>query len=124
MDKARICRELAEKLEPVSQYVIAFPMVAVSPRGFWRGYGVVTGWKWGAVNFFTDEAACARLLEAMPKPQVWKDSHRGFPGEKLRGHPESDWITAAEPHIPYCYHADRKTAIALAACKWLGISTE
>lgn len=120
MDKARICRELAEKLETISQDVIAFPMIAVSPRGFWRGYGVVTGWKWGAVNFFTDEAACARLLEAMPAPLLAMNK----PGD-LMGVYIAKWLCQASGSpIIEAFDDDRRTAIVLAACKWLGISTE
>lgn len=118
MDKAALCRAISERLESVSQDIIAFPMVTVSPLGFWRGYGAVTGWKWGCVDFFNDESASARLLDAMPFGRLWK--YKQPEGEAL-------WWGCAydHAHIDNNSHSpDRKTATVLAACKWLGIEGE
>lgn len=119
MDKTRICRELAENLEPLPTLTDEFNKAghfshvsdsnkegwALSPLGFWE-------WWWDGdpqpVHFFESEDAAARLLEAMPNPYL---------------HRITIWFCGADTHkheSPVS-HEDRRTAIVLAACKWLGI---
>src|SRR5688572_21785285 len=69
------------------------------------------GHVWQPVDFDTDEAANAMLLEAMPFPRLVKDENG---------------VWGCRPDYRYCdglwpFHSDRKTAIVNAYCKWKGI---
>lgn len=57
-------------------------------------------------NYFDSEDDSARLLCAMPAPDLtkWRDS--GL------------WACKASPSLSHEEHEDRKTAIVLAACQW------
>jgi len=117
--KAEACRAIAERLEPKPNGVDLITrdemirhnktgIKILSPKGFWWWHGKVLDWS--QFDPFTSEEASARLLEAMPAPDLYKcwlveEKHYGW---SCSGHTSSD----------------RKTAIVLAAMKWLGIDGE
>lgn len=75
--------------------------------------------KWYARKWDTDEAANARLLEAMPNP----DLSRGY-GDMKSSDASLDWRCDpfGDGELKYAqYHKDRKTAVVLAFCKFAGI---
>jgi hypothetical protein len=130
MLKSEACRRIAEKLEPGvtrENYIC--------DKAFWytrRSFGKDAKWELHSVDFFTDEEASANLLEAMPSPVV----QHLMTGPMLN---TLEWFCAATvsteeydlcgcDHGDYpsghAHHPDRKTAIVLAACKWLGIEGE
>ncbi len=107
MTQAEICAAICDALEP---------NVHSLPVDEWKWHGchvLIKGhpekYRPVALDFYSDEAASARLLEAMPSvwlkhwPQGWECQVIGFD-------------CSNDP--------DRKTAIVLAACAWLGIDTE
>ena len=95
---------------------------SVSPAGFWtftyiRGVGV----KWHtSFDYFTDEAANARLLEAMPFPSLimWE----GGTASAITG---KYWHCIPEHNVKHGYggeiHKDRKTAVVLSFLKFANI---
>lgn len=112
MTKAEICRKLAEALEPLGSFKWQYDSSdygRVSPLGYWRIINVSMSKEPEAPWFFDDEDDSARLLEAMPAPRATRD--------KGRWEVEADWRFFHMDGL----HLDRKTAIVLAACKWLGI---
>lgn len=112
MLKSAICRALSEALEPMPAPLAYRDLRLVSPLGFWKWD--LDGGGWIAVNYFTSEDASARLLDAMPCPRVGRSND-----SKL-------WFCRplVSPIIQTVEHADRKTAIVLAACKWLKIDVD
>lgn len=72
--------------------------------------------QWRPLDYFTDESANARLLDAMPLPTLYR-----FMGNK-------NWVINPTGHAGHQHidveHADRKTAIVLAFCKFAGIEVE
>lgn len=82
--------------------------VARSPKGAWIHYSQY-GDNWQPLNYFTDEAANARLLEAMPQPLL---ERVGGPRWRCEYHSDDDCLAR---------HQDRKTAVVLAFCKFAGI---
>lgn len=128
MLKSDICRALSEALEPMPAPLAYRDLRLVSPLGFWEWSQTGDGWQ--PVNYFTSEDASARLLEAMPEALL----QRGM----FHGNNQTVWFCTAsevvvreayecdEETYPdgYAHHADRKTAIALAACKWLQIDVD
>lgn len=87
-------------------------------RGEYWDFHKDVGWT-SRFDYFTDEAANARLLEAMPEPELWLESS---PGEPKR------WGCVANisgpPEQFYAEDESRKTAVVMAFCKWVGIETE
>ncbi len=59
--------------------------------------------------FFTDENASSRLLEAMPRPSMEHNSKGG------------DWCFEYDVDSGFSRDKERKTAIVLAAMRWLHI---
>ena len=78
--------------------------------GYWR-CSTLPEWGWYPLNYDTDEAANARLLEAMPSPMLFKSKQNG------------NWVCRPDYGIADYSpeHADRKTAIRMAFCKFAGI---
>lgn len=114
MTKQEICRAISEKMEPNAH------SRTDSDFEWW-------GQSWSAgkrtlfpLDYFESEDASAKLLEAMPEPELWLESRKD---EKFRL-----WACWADldgkPEDAYAHHADRKTAIVLAAMGWLGIEGE
>ena len=75
-------------------------------------------WTWYPIQWDTDEAACARLLEAMPQPGLGKQD-------------DGSWDCTPDQHASlykegfYHHAADRKTAICLAFIAYFsGLSAE
>ena len=105
MTKSEACRAIAERL----------PQLAVKFGGSLDCFecGERHGLK--IPDFFDCEDHSARLLEAMPKPVLKRAFHKWHcrPDAGMDGFIE-DWKE----------HKDRKTAIVLAACAWLGIEGE
>lgn len=137
MDKAALCRRISEKLEPNPTYKDYKPserMVGVdvhihgmpSELGFWihsnesvlstkggnSGHWMPEGWV--AVDFFNDESASARLLDAMPEPCLERYTGAGY----------DQWGCLYHQAPDETVHTDRKTCIALAAKAWLKIEGE
>lgn len=122
MDKERIYRELAEKLEPLAGFesLDRFERCVFdrSPNGFWS-----FNWRsWLPFNPFVEEDDCARLLDAMPAC----DLRFLPPNHYLEGGTVGAWHWLCLPdgvnnRTMYAAHEDRRSAIVLAACKWLGI---
>lgn len=123
MRKSEICRLLSEKLEPRPFFDMPpYPEegeLLTSNDGFWTIVNDGIAPK-VAVDYFESEDASAKLLEAMPEPELWLESRKD---EKFRL-----WACWADldgkPEDAYAHHADRKTAIVLAAMGWLGIEGE
>lgn len=125
MTKQDICRAISFNLEPkpVHKPTHRINGVAVdiqgqrSKLGFWE-YSYGEGWI--PVDYLESEDASAKLLESMPEPELWLESRKD---EKFRL-----WACWADldgkPEDAYAHHADRKTAIVLAAMGWLGIEGE
>lgn len=104
MRKSEICRLLSEKLEP------NFTTVDGSYPRFW-----VSSCKgWQPADYFESEDASAKLLEAMPEVDLEHYQSGGL----------NEWGVLYSQAPDHTLHADRKTAIVLAACKWLGIEGE
>lgn len=81
-----------------------------SKKGFWIWH-YLGGWS--PLDYLHDEAANAKLLEAMPYGNVLRLTTEP-PLWECRG---SEWTGDFK-------HADRKTAVVLAFCKWAGIPVE
>lgn len=116
MDKQRIRRELAEKLGHV--FIICQsgdPCTGNDNKRHVRYYHKPT-----YPDYFDREDDSARLLEAMPEPELWLESHKD---EKFRL-----WACWADldgsPEDGYAHHEDRRTAIVLAACKWKSVEVD
>ncbi len=110
MTHAEICAAICDALEP---------NVRSLPVDEWKWHGchvLIAGhpekYRAVALDFYSDEAASARLLEAMPLADLSKQE----PSMEWRCDP---WGGAGE--TPSAYDTDRKTAIVLAACAWLSI---
>lgn len=100
MTKAEVSRKIAEKLNWIDEY-----SWTPNPPPYDRVF-----------DPFNDERSSARLLDAMPRPQMEL---------LLSGH----WyftpkVDALQHEAIVIHHTDRKTAIALAAKAWLGIEGE
>jgi len=154
MTRADLCRQIAEKLEPKPESLVKWEgsvspapewSGAISTLGFWLakfvrfdhltyppnqiGYPEAI-YEWQPFKPFTSEDDSARLLEAMPDPQL---QHLMMHDTK-----RMEWFCAAsvvvtsEPYecdeedypLGQARHPDRKTAIVLAAKAWLGIEGE
>lgn len=131
MDKAALCREISERLEPLE--VGALPDFRHDiDSGLWKMRG--DSWHWDSiagfwwrqchdsethsVDFFNDESASARLLEAMRYPLLVSD----WPG--CEGWRVDMGVEYSQGPLKGPTHKDRKTAIALAAKRWLHIEGE
>ncbi len=121
MTKAEICRAIAEKLEPKPFFDMPpYPEdgeLLISNEGFWTFINTERETN-HPVDFFTDESANARLLDAMPSPLL--DGLTLKDGKRI-------WTCIADQYQePYdqdqfASKDDRRTAIVLAACRWLGL---
>ncbi len=109
--------EAPEGLLPVD--IALIDSAILSPKGFWVSLALYENDdmpKWYPVDFFTDENASARLLEAMPEPVL-----RGGNMPNVGVNHVRFYKCAAAPGGPMITAGDRKTAIALAAMRWLHI---
>lgn len=108
--REQLHKVVAERLEPKPQMprgidgVIDFD--SNSPLGFWC-WGI--GMEIIPVNFSDDEAASGMLLDAMPTPTLWHDANERW------------YVTSSKFEA---MHADRKTAVLLAAKAMLQIEGE
>lgn len=117
LDQQRICEEISAWFEPMPPSIYPDSISGIpSAKGFWKCQGSEG---WSPLNYFTDEAANARLLEAMPYPTLTKFS--GKKGAISTSTPF--WSCYAMTQEP-AEHEDRKTAIVLAFCKFAGIDAE
>lgn len=67
----------------------------------------------GPRDYITDEAASAELLEEMPEPTLMKELDQWMCDPDGTNNPD------------LCYFAkDRKTAVALAWCRWKGVEVQ
>lgn len=113
MKKSAICRAISEALEAIPVEPCGFD-TELSALGFWEwklSPGCAIKSDWQPLNYFTSEDASARLLEAMPSPSL----------SKMVGYWDCVHHGANEDES---FHADRKTAIVLAACIWLKIDVD
>lgn len=78
-------------------------------RGEYWDWHKDTGWT-SRFDYFTDEAANARLLEAMPYPTL----------EQFLA--ETPLWSCKAVGLEESQHADRKTAVVMAFCKFAGIA--
>lgn len=126
MTKSEACRLIAEKLEPLVSLVHPNSYIdpnhdredvclVYSPMGMWRiHFDPINGYRWKSVDFFIDESANARLLDAMPSFSLHFNSNA------------EAWVCSPDlwnhgRHYQKVESNDRKNAIVLAACKWMGI---
>jgi hypothetical protein len=116
MDKQKINEAISSWFEPTPDRLITETGMSVK-GAWWFGYrakedepGI------HSLDYFTDEAANARLLEAMPKPMLQKGLDEWFCYAHKNGS-----VRAGD--IPRGKHQDRKTAVVLAFCKFAGIKT-
>ena len=129
MQKSEICRAIAEKLEPNPSMGDSETRTDIlSQKGYWVMYRKPDPvnplyWKWEPftpVDCFTSEDASGRLLDAMLIDPGAVQFVRLRSGPLVMddgiGDDESRWFQGEIP--------DRKTAIVLAACKWLGIEVD
>lgn len=115
MTKAEACRKIADKLEPEPTQWAGRLLDGPHYRFWHKQYSTANGNEWIPVNFFESEAASARLLEAMTEVGLHRNKEDGsWSAGEVWNH--CGW---AANHI-----ADRKTAIVLAAMKWLNIEGE
>ena len=70
------------------------------------------------IDFFASEAANARLLEAMPEPEVYLESSKTDKIKIWGCCPDME-----DMHAVF-YDNDRKTAVVMAFCKFAGIEVE
>lgn len=123
MRRDELHRAIAERLEP--KPTIAHPdefwYDIKSPLGWWYAhYFQGSGWRIDPVNFSEDEAASARLRRAMLSAGI---------SIYLVG--DEDGVVRLRAHIStrigggvFVFDGDEKTAVLLAAQRWLGIDGE
>lgn len=107
MRKTEICRAIAERMEPE---VVFDDCYGISRGGYWTLVLNPMGNKAEPFYPFTSESANALLLDSMPRYSQVKTSDGCNMMIYANGMPH--W-TGPKP--------DRKTAVVLATCKWLGI---
>ncbi len=126
MNRDEICRKIAEKLEAKPE---GLPRLSfqTSPLGFWASHFIRMSspdfwsedaecvYEWRNLDFYSDEAASAKLLEAMPGVELLHI-------HGLSGDVTSVWRCRL-PTGRFVSMPDRKTAIVLAAMQWLGIES-
>jgi hypothetical protein len=90
-----------------------------SNLGFWFRAPIVNGkyQNWECVNFFDDESANALLLDSMPCVQIiYMPSSKDWDVW-------CDWMEKVSVQSD-ATHPNRKAAVVLASCKWLGIEVK
>lgn len=117
MDKAALCRAISEKLEPKPKFTMGYTN---SHCGFWRRIATARGaaaWHPGElpVDFFNDECASARLLDAVPFVLTGGDKDEDVICNMI---PEGSGPGFTGKH------KDRKTAVVLATKARLRIEGE
>ena len=109
-------QERCEKLAMALEKKPSEPLSSMRSRlGFWMRKNYGNGYEWYAVDFTQSEEASAKLLEAMPCPQLERFTNQ--------------WdVPVGWRCLPHVYtqdnkviHGDRKTAIFEAGCAWKGI---